>query len=130
MHAAAPIAALAAGLLLLVAGPALACTCAPETTAAEQLDGADQAFVGRVLHSRIGRAGEGRTVFRVEEALKGGGRGNVAVSHPTDGPTCGVRYRKGDRLLVLAVRDGRTLGTNLCLLPRHPLEEFRAAAKR
>lgn len=127
MHAVVPAAVAAA--LLLAAGPALACSCAPETTAAEQLAEADQAFVGRVLHSRIGRDGEGRTVFRVEETLKGDGRGNVAVSHPTDGPTCGVRFRKGDRLLVLAVRDGRTLQTNLCLLPRHPLEDFRAAAR-
>lgn len=130
MRLAAVVTAALSAALLLAAGPALACSCAPETTAAEQLAEADQAFVGRVLHSRVGRDGMGRTVFRVEESLKGGERGNVRIVHPTDGPTCGLRFEKGDRLLVLAVQDGRTLGTNLCLLPRHPLDEFRAAAWR
>jgi hypothetical protein len=123
------LASLAAAAALLSAGGALACSCAPPTSAAEQLAATDLAFTGRVLGTRVGRDGSAVTRFRPTSVIKGQASGVVAVTHHTDDATCGLTYRKGASVLVLADRDGGSWRTGLCSAPRFSEAGFRQAAR-
>ncbi|MBW3559219.1 MAG: hypothetical protein KY449_05520 [Proteobacteria bacterium] len=123
-------AALAAAVALSTAGAALACSCMPQTSAAEHLAGTDLAFTGRVLGTRVDVQGYAVTRFRVAETLKGRAPRTVAVSHHTMGATCGLSYRPGARVLVLAERrEGGVWRTSLCSAPQFPEVEYRQAAR-
>lgn len=120
---------LAAAVALLSPGAALACSCAPPSSAAEQLAATDLAFRGRVLDTRVDREGWAVTRFQVAETLKGRAPRTVAVSHHTISATCGLTYRRGVSVLVMAERRGAEWRTGLCSAPRFPIADYRRAAR-
>ena len=126
-----PTALLAASVALTAsAGAALACSCIPYGSAAEQLAATDLAFKGRVVGAQSTGPDMARTTFRVTEVLKGPKVRTVGVSHRLDGAACGVRYRKGQTVWVFADRapDGRWR-TGLCAMRRFDEEDYRRAAR-
>lgn len=127
------VAALATGSFALPC-PAVACSCFP-TSPAEDYARADAVFRGRVVRTAwVGPAGEvnrtGKTTFEVSETLKGRPAQRVTVQHGTMGSACGVTFRAGDTVVVLAERDrAGTLRTEACLIhPRKDWEALRRAA--
>lgn len=120
-------------------------------SAAEQADNADIVFIGRVIDS--GPEGDPRgwwkrlsdwtlrrpapmlvhdiTTFQVDEALKGDPGENIAIRHINGdySATCGVSFRRGEAILILAYRqhDGSGYSTSLCSMPQFSVDEFRAA---
>ena len=130
MRLASIAAALGASTLVAAAGAALACTCVPHASAAEQLADADLLFKGTVVEERVEGRVSAVTTFTVTEVIKGPAMRRVRLNHPLDEAACGVRFRAGTQVLVFAHRapDG-TLNTGLCSRPRFPEAEYRAAAR-
>lgn len=124
-------AALALLFFALSAGAALACSCRPFASAAEQAEGADVIFRGRVIATE--RVGEYRqsTTFEVLDALKGDTAPRQTVSHggaAMVASACGIVYRVGAEALVIAHRgDTGELSTSACSAPRWPIEAYREA---
>jgi hypothetical protein len=124
------LAAIAAVLALASAGTALACSCIRQTSAAEHLAGIELAFRGRALDTRVDAQGWAVTRFRVAETLKGRVPRTVAVRHHTSSATCGLTYRRGATLLVLAdADDAGAWRTGLCTAPQFSEAEYRRAAR-
>jgi hypothetical protein len=137
--------------LTLIALPALACSCMRAESAAQQAETADIIFIGRVIDA--GPVGDQRgwwkqfsdwvtgqpepmmiediTTFQVDEVLKGAPGENVAIRHVNGAhsATCGVRFERGEALLILAYRrhDESGYATSLCSLPQFSEQEFRDA---
>ena len=127
MRVAAAVLAFAASMA--AAAPALACSCIGPTSAAEQLQGADLVFRGRVQASASSPL-EATTTFRVLETIKGRAGRTIRVGHARDSAACGVTFRRGSVVTVIADRDAQgRLRTSLCSLPRFPLEDYRRAAR-
>lgn len=109
--------AIVAGLVL-AAMPALACSCFPET-AEQGFRRAGAIFIGTVQESRMSAEPRGRgsaeTRVVVEQVIKGAPGTEIVIAHGTEGSTCGVQFRAGQRLTFMTgvVRDGRT-GTGYC----------------
>ena len=122
-------AALAAALALAAAPAAWACSCIRQSSAAEHLASTDLTFTGRVLGTRVAADGAAVTRFQVAETLKGRAPRTVAVSHHTVSATCGLTYRRGARVLVLAERRGAEWRTSLCSAPQYPESDYRRAAR-
>ena len=123
-------AAIAAAALLSSSGAALACSCVPYRSAAEQLQDVDLVFTGRVAGSQSAGPRTVRTTFRVMEVLKGRAGGTVRVDHTLDGASCGVTFKPGQTLLVFAHRKPEGgWGAGLCSLSRFPEEQYRRAAR-
>ena len=121
-------AALAAGLA--AAAPALACSCVPYRSAAEQLAGAELAFKGKVMADRADGPGRAVARFRVYSVIKGQVGLAVQVRHTLDSASCGVRFRPGQTVLVLAHRGADGFWwTGLCSAPRFPEDQYRRAAR-
>jgi hypothetical protein len=113
----------------LAAGAALACSCMRAESPAQHLSDVDLAFVGAPIGAQpIGR-GEMETRFRVDESIKGRAPRTVAVRHRLDSAACGLRFRPGERQLVLASRSERGgWTTSLCSQPQFSTAEYRRAA--
>jgi hypothetical protein len=117
------LAALAATLVL--AGEALACSCAPFDPR-DALEGSDGAFVGTLLE-RVVEGEEALHTFRVEEAVKGDLGDTVVVRSHRDGATCGLEVPVGERVGLFLQRAGAGWESNLCQ-QIHP-DELLAAAQ-
>jgi hypothetical protein len=122
--------AFAAVAVLASAGAALACTCLPYRSAAEQLRQADLAAVGVAVASRTNRRGEAETIFQLTEVMKGPMLRTVTVRHGTDSAMCGVVFERGRRVMLLAGRDRGGYQTSSCSAAQFPIGEFRRAAGR
>lgn len=102
------------------AASALACTCLPSKSPAEELKLADAVFSGKVVEIRRHRQG-GETfgmveaVLRVERVWKGVEGGLVSVFTAPHSAGCGYGFREGRAYLVYAHEgaDGR-LSTSIC----------------
>ena len=114
----------AGGLVFVVPGRAMACSCVPPPPFEKAVKQADAVFVGEVASSEpvdgrqpfAGIMSDGLVSysFAVEEVVAGDvGSGVKVISH-SSGATCGFPFHEGDRYVVFAdERDGR-LETNLC----------------
>jgi hypothetical protein len=124
------LAALTAALALSAAGTAWACSCIRQNSAAEHLAGTELAFTGRVLGTRVAADGSAVTRFQVRETLKGRAPARtLAVSHHAVSATCGLTYKRGATVLVLADRRGSEWRTGLCSAPQFPEADYRRAAR-
>ena len=123
------LAAAAAAAGLAAANGALACSCVPYRSAAEQLAAADLMFQGRVLVQTA--EGEGAvTRFRVYRVIKGQVGRNVQIRHRLESASCGVRFTPGRTVLVLAQAGADGFWrTGLCSAPRFPEDQYRRAAR-
>jgi hypothetical protein len=115
---------------------ALACSCVEWRTPQEQLAEMDLAVVARAGWTRpeVGGRGpyDGVTLFTVERTLKGERRTEWKIAHivDDDGATCGVRFRPGQRVILLArMQDGR-LFTSLCHRARFSVSAYERALAR
>ena len=126
-----PVIAVAAlALSLAAAEAALACSCAPYRSAAEQLAATDLVFKGKVLADRPEAPGTAVARFRVYNVIKGHVGLAVQVRHTLDSASCGVRFKPGQTVLVLAHRGADGFWrTGLCSAAWFPEAEYRAAAR-
>ncbi|HEX8569950.1 MAG TPA: hypothetical protein VF699_08520 [Caulobacteraceae bacterium] len=116
--------------LLSSGGAALACSCVPQRSAAEQLASADFVFKGRPLEETATGVFTAATSFRVFEVLKGPEVRLTVVRHHVDSAACGLTFRPGQTVLVFASRapDG-TWRTGSCSGAAFPEAEYRRAAR-
>ncbi|HUH14898.1 MAG TPA: hypothetical protein VML35_03335 [Gaiellaceae bacterium] len=96
----------------MVAGDALACSCAP-VDLERDLPGADGAVVGSVLERRV-EGGTATYLLRVEQVYKGDISDRIEVVTPADGAACGIEAAVGDRLGLLLAREGGEWHSGLC----------------
>ncbi|HWN22093.1 MAG TPA: hypothetical protein VNP93_08975, partial [Gaiellaceae bacterium] len=93
---------------LVLAGDALACTCAA-VPARQRLDSADAAFIGRVLETRAAPARDGERelvyVFAVDSVVKGELDDRVEVVSTLGGAACGFELRRDEATGILLRRD-------------------------
>ena len=98
----------AVAIALVLAGDALACTCAA-VPARQRLDSADAAFIGRVRETRPAPAGEGGRelvyVFAVDSVVKGELGERVEVVGPVGGAACGFELERDEASGILLRRD-------------------------
>ena len=114
--------------LALSAGSALACSCLRPESAAQHAREADVVFKGTPIGSRRTREGDAVTVFRVGDVLKGRLGSTVEVLHGTSSAACGLTFRPGQPVLVLADRAaGGRISTNLCWQPMFSERQYRQA---
>lgn len=115
-----------------MSGTASACSCLMERSAEGHLRVVKPALVfkGIAVSERRRRADEVTTRFRVLEVLRGQAGRTVALRHGLDESACGLRYRRGQTVLVMAHlgRDGR-LHTSLCSQPFFSEAEYRRALR-
>jgi hypothetical protein len=114
----------AGGLVFVVPGRALACSCAPTPSFEKAVKDADAVFAGVVVSSEqtsgqpgfFGSTPYGNFVytFEVDEVVSGDVGPTVEVSSHSSGATCGVRFRERVRYLVFAYESRRGLETFLC----------------
>ena len=112
----------AGGLLVVEAGPALACSCRAEVPVAEALSESDGAFVG-VFTGRDDPLGQGDVItsargvlnhFQVERSVKGDIGGRVDVQAAAGGASCGLELSVGERTGLLLRRDAGSWTSSLC----------------
>ena len=130
------LAAVIAASVLLASGAALACSCFPFNTAAEQAEAVDALFRARVISARS-NAGEtyirAITTFEVLEVMKAPANSmragqRVEVGHSIDDASCGMSFTPGEEVLVAAsVAEDQSLQTSLCAAPQFSDEAFREA---
>ena len=112
-----PLAALVlAGGLLLPAGEAVACSCAPAPMMLERIGDIPLVFEGRALGRSQGPM-RVVTYFQVDRLWKGEAPGLLAVSTATSSAACGVEFQLGQSYRVVASADpdnGAGYTTNLC----------------
>jgi hypothetical protein len=116
--------ALVLSIGLLVAQPALACSClcesAEPSAAQKRIEKADYIFRGKVvLRQNEGgkNANAEEDVFRVRlsRILKGATVNELTLHSPPNGPMCGVGWQRGETQDVIAFRDpDGKLNVNLC----------------
>ncbi len=110
-------AAVAAGALIATASPGLACSCVA-STAAEKLETAEAAFVGRVVESSTDAEGTTQ-VFEVDGVYKGALGPTVEVwAQIGTGvmSSCAVVFPEGDRVALVISRSGGRWTTDGCSL--------------
>jgi len=105
--------------LLTATGPAAACSCARNPTAAGILSSAEAVFSATVVDSKTVGKNVSVTTFRVTETFKGPAAGStVAVRHPSgSSASCGVKFTPGAAYTLAAQRAGNggaMLTTTLC----------------
>jgi hypothetical protein len=110
--------ALGAILLLATSGAALACSCAPNPTAAGIRQSASAVFTGVAVASRNLPGGRAETTFKITESFKGPAPGETVRVQHGSGPSasCGVTFAVGEThtLAAHAAPSGQRLSTNLC----------------
>jgi hypothetical protein len=124
-------------IAVMAAGVAWACECTHWRSDAAQLAETDVAFVGEVVRTarETGPGGEDGnlvTEFTVSRTLKGPHRQIRRIAHypgPEGGP-CGIDFRRGAEVLVLAGELDERLYTSSCHRPQFPLAAFERAASR
>ena len=115
--------AIIAGISLLAAQPALACSCRCEGPDAAQtmIDGAAYVFSGAVVSRQTAKdpdqadpAGD-PIRMKVSRILKGAAASELTVYSPSNSAVCGVSWQSGDTEHVIAYRnaDGK-LSVGLC----------------
>lgn len=115
---------------------AIACSCVNWQTPQAQLDQMDVAVIARPVWTRRevdGEAYDGVTLFTVERTLKGEARQQWRIAHLVDhnGPTCGVAFRPGERILLMATMHQGRLMTSACHGALFPIAAYeRAVAAR
>jgi hypothetical protein len=114
---------------ILLADPALACSCARNPTAEKILEGATAVFTGTVRQSVPATPGHSMTTFTVTESFKGVRAGStVRVVHRSgSSASCGVKFAPGETRTLAAhgSESERELATTLCstwmFLPHVPI---------
>lgn len=113
---------------VLLADPALACSCARNPTAEKILEGATAVFTGTVRQSVPATPGHSLTTFTVTESFKGVRAGStVRVVHRSgSSASCGVKFAPGEtRTLAAYGESGQEFTTTLCstwmFLPHVPI---------
>ena len=120
----------AAAAVLSAPRAALACSCMPYSSAAEQLQASQLVFKGHAVAEQSTGPDRARTTFRVVEVLKGPAARTIRVEHHLDGAACGVRYRTGKTVWVFASRGPKgEWRTGLCSAPRFDEADYRRAAR-
>jgi hypothetical protein len=115
---------LAGGLVFVVPGRAMACSCVSPPPFEKAVKQADAVFVGEVASSNpvdgrqrfTGITSDGLVSysFAVEEVVAGDvGSGIDVISHSSSA-TCGFPFKEGNRYLVFADEGDGRLETNLC----------------
>ncbi len=124
-----PLFAFVAAIMTLASGAAMACSCLRAESAGQHLERIDLAFVGTVTDVRRAEGDQLVTRFRVHETLKGRAARTLSVRHRTQSAACGMRYKVGERALVLANgSDAEGWRTSLCSAPQFPVSEYKRAA--
>jgi len=113
------VAVIAFAAMLADTGPAAACSCARNPTAAGILSSAEAVFTATAVASKTVGSNVSVTTFRIIEAFKGPAAGStVAVRHPSgSSASCGVKFTTGKAYTLAAHRagnDGAALTTTLC----------------
>jgi hypothetical protein len=98
---------------LVLAGDALACTCAAAPPR-QQLDSADAAFVGRLVDTRPAASGESVYVFVVDNVVKGDLERRIEVLSPASGAACGFELARDEATGILVDRRGDDWIGGLC----------------
>src|SRR5829696_2495264 len=106
-------AAIAAAVGFLPAG-ASGCSCA-RTDPRDWLAGGGVALIGSVVSERSEGRGSRYTV-RVERGWGADLGGELEIGGGGDETSCGFRWKVGERVAALLLRDGDGWRTNLCLL--------------
>lgn len=123
------LAAICAGAAILAA-PAIACTCPPLESAAEQAGEADLVAVAKVGARRETRSGV-TTAFTLSEVLKGSALAGdeIAVMSARPGnPACGILWSEGEETVLLAsASDTGGYSAWMCSRPQFSAAEFRSA---
>jgi hypothetical protein len=108
-------------VLLAAAGPASACSCARDPTAASILASATAVFTATVAETKEVRKNVSVTTFRITESFKGpAAQATVVALHPSgSSASCGVKFVAGQTYTLAAHRteaneDGATLATSQC----------------
>jgi len=137
-------------LSLLIASPAIACSCLRAESAAAHSESYDLVFLGTVIDSgeardprsfwqrnwdwMRGRSGpdfrDTITTFQVDETFKGAPGRNIALRHLGGeyGATCGVSFPPGRQLVILAYpRAEGGYSTSLCAMAQVGEDEYRDA---
>ncbi|MGY2085502.1 hypothetical protein [Blastococcus sp. SYSU DS0539] len=105
-----------AGLGLVVASPATACSCTGGTTA-EFLARADVVFTGSLVSReepsgiRVGSGDPALHVFAVDTVVKGTAHARQGVLSPASGASCGLELTGDGPVAVFATRDADLGGT-------------------
>lgn len=109
-------------------GTALACTCPPLPNAAAQADDWDLVALGTVVSTDNDEAGNS-ALIAMDEVFKGEASAAVTVSSgPSNPMACGLSYRQGDDVIVLANRQSEGQFSNyFCAIPQFDADAFRAA---
>jgi hypothetical protein len=119
-----------AAFLAFGGGVALACSCARYANAAAHAAEADVIFRGRVISTAPDGQYQQHTTFEVLETLKGEARATLVVRHggaALAGAACGIVYRVGAEVLVIAHGGEGDLVTSSCSAPRWDIAAYRAA---
>lgn len=115
---------------------ALACSCIRWQTPEAQLEEMDLAVVARAVWTRHeeGRGPyESVTLFTIERTLKGPVRQHWRIAHLADhnGPTCGIEFGPGERIVLMATMEEGRLATSACHQALFPVVAYeRAVARR
>ncbi len=114
----------AGGLVFVVPGRALACSCSPNPSFERAVQEADAVFVGVVTSSEqtsgqrsfLGSEPYGNFVytFDVDEVLAGEVGPTIEVGSHSSGASCGIRFQEGARYVVFAYEGRRGLDTYSC----------------
>ncbi len=123
-------AALVLALTLFLPSAAFACSCMQQPVS-QQARNAEVVFIGRAVRTERLDRYQRVTTFRVQETLKGGRASTRRIYHrENDGGNCGINFRRGERMLMSAVRSEGRLTTNSCSMPMGSEAEFRRALGR
>lgn len=98
--------------------PAWACSCLP-TPVHKTIAGASLIFRGTVRTTQNGKLDiTANTLFQVDQAYKGAPGPEVVIGHALDGAGCGIRYKEGESVMVLASGSAAAgFHTGLCMTP-------------
>jgi hypothetical protein len=118
---------LIAAAIASAAGTALACSCRPYSSAAEQLESAALAIKARALETKATQDGWLATRFEVIDVLKGDKASHYVIEHrqPT-GANCGIAFAPGETALVFAGKQDRGFTTSECARARFSEGAYRA----
>ena len=114
----------AGGLVFVVPGRVLACSCVPSPPFEKSVKEADAVFAGAVASSEQVSGVETEVVaptygefvytFNVDEVVSGEVGATVEVHAYSSSAACGIQFREGDRYVVFAYERRGDLETNLC----------------
>ena len=132
MRRIAHILAAALALVAISASTAWACSCLRAPDAESHLAGASVMFSGYVQSTKVDRQAGGSAVtrIRVVRTLKGRPLPVRVVRHGTDPAACGIAFRRGQFVTVLASASKDGLRLSLCgSTPQFPLADYERAAR-